>query len=49
MNDTILLLTGISVFGLMAIAVILTVVEFNSIRDRRARRRAKQSDAPEGQ
>jgi hypothetical protein len=35
MNDTTLLLTGIAVFGLMAIAVVLTVVEFNSIRQRR--------------
>jgi len=35
MNDTTLLLTGIAVFGLMAIAVVLTVAEFNSIRRRR--------------
>ncbi|MBT8040434.1 MAG: hypothetical protein HKO85_08510 [Xanthomonadales bacterium] len=40
MNDTVLLITGISVFGLMSIAVILTVMEFNSIRDRRSGRRA---------
>ena len=47
MNDTVLLITGISVFGLMSIAVILTVMEFNSLRDRRSRRRAashKKSD-----
>jgi hypothetical protein len=40
MNDTVLLITGISVFGLMSIAVVLTVMEFNSIRDRRSRRSA---------
>ena len=38
MNDTVLLITGISVFGLMSIAVVLTVMEFNSLRDRRTRR-----------
>ena len=28
MNDTVLLFTGIGVFGLMLIAIILTIVEF---------------------
>ena len=38
MNDTTLLITGIAVFGLMAIAVVLTVAEFLTI-DRRRRKR----------
>lgn len=38
MNDTILLLTGIAVFGLMAIAVVLTVSEFLTIERRRRKR-----------
>ena len=40
MNDTVLLVTGISVFGLMSIAVVLTIMEFNSLRDRRSHRGA---------
>ena len=36
MNDTILLFTGIGVFGLMLIAVILTVVEFAQMDKRRS-------------
>jgi hypothetical protein len=35
MNDTVLLVTGISVFGLMLIAIVLTVAEFNQLRRRR--------------
>jgi hypothetical protein len=37
MNDTVLLITGIGVFGLMLIAVILTVVEFSQMDKRRKR------------
>lgn len=37
MNDTILLMTGISVFGLMIIAIILTMAEFRQIRKQESR------------
>lgn len=37
MSNITLLLTGIAVFGLMAIAVVLTVVEFKTIGRRRRR------------
>ena len=37
MSDTVLLFTGIGVFGLMLIAVILTVVEFSQMDKRRKR------------
>ena len=37
MNDTILLMTGISVFGLMIIAIILTMAEFRQLREREER------------
>ena len=41
MNDTVLLLTGVMVFGLMFIAVILTVVEFRRIEKKEKNRLAK--------
>ena len=34
MDDTILLFTGISVFGLMLIAIVLTVLEFRNMDER---------------
>lgn len=40
MNDTVLLITGIAVFGLMLIGVLLTVVEFNTIFEQRKQRRS---------
>ena len=44
MNDTVLLITGISVFGLMSIAVVLTISEFNSLLDRRPQRRSESAE-----
>lgn len=41
MNDTVLLLTGISVFGLMLIAIVLTVLEFQQMKDRNAQNSSK--------
>lgn len=41
MNDTVLLLTGVMVFGLMVIAVILTIVEFKRIGKKDKARLAK--------
>jgi hypothetical protein len=46
MNDTILLFTGIGVFGLMLIAVILTVVEFAQMDERHKRVDSEASAAP---
>lgn len=43
MSDTVLFLTGLSVFGLMIIAIIMTVVEFREMQQRR-RNRAKRTD-----
>jgi hypothetical protein len=40
MSDTVLLITGIAVFGLMLIAVLLTIFEFNTIYEGRRQRRA---------
>ncbi len=34
MDDTILLFTGISVFGLMLVAIVLTVLEFRDMDQR---------------
>ena len=34
MDDTLILFTGISVFGLMLVAVILTVLEFRDLDER---------------
>jgi len=39
MSDATLLITGIAVFGLMVVAVVLTVVEFHSIGQRRRKRK----------
>jgi len=38
MNDTTLLIIGIAVFGLMAVAVVLTVAEFRTIGRRQRKR-----------
>ena len=35
MNDSILLLTGIGVFGLMVIAIVMTILEFQSLGERK--------------
>jgi hypothetical protein len=34
MDDTLILFTGISVFGLMLVAIILTVLEFRNLDER---------------
>jgi hypothetical protein len=34
MDDTLILFTGISVFGLMLIAIVLTVLEFKNLDER---------------
>jgi hypothetical protein len=34
MDDTLILFTGISVFGLMLIAIVLTVLEFRDLDER---------------
>ena len=47
MNDTVLLFTGIGVFGLMLIAVILTVVEFAQMDKRGNQGSAAMSGATE--
>jgi len=38
MNDTLLLLTGISVFGMMIVAIVMTVVEFREFTEKRIRK-----------
>jgi hypothetical protein len=45
MNDSVLLMTGIGVFGLMVIAIVMTVLEFKQLgeRQRRARRSGGES------
>ena len=48
MNDTILLFTGIGVFGLMLVAVILTVVEFAHI-DKRCKQTSSAQSATRSQ
>ena len=40
MSETVLLLTGIAVFGLMLIAVLLTIFEFNTINESRKQRQS---------
>ena len=34
MSDTVLFLTGVAVFGMMLVAIIMTVVEFQEINKR---------------
>ena len=38
MNDSMLLMTGIGVFSLMVIGMVLTVIEFRSIAKRKSRK-----------
>ena len=35
MSDTVLFLTGVAVFGMMLVAIIMTVVEFQQINKRK--------------
>ena len=35
MSDTVLFLTGVAVFGMMLVAIIMTVVEFQEINKRK--------------
>lgn len=42
MNDTVLLFTGVSVFGLMLVAIVFTVLEFRELGERRERRGSAQ-------
>ena len=41
MNDTLLLYTGVFVFGLMLVGVVLTVVEFRQLGKKDEKRRLK--------
>ena len=47
MSDTVLLLTGISVFGLMIVAMIMTVVEFRDFTEKR-RQKTSRTDSTDG-
>ena len=47
MNDTVLLMTGLSVFGLMIIAIILTVAEFRQLGKREDRQANRKSGGSE--
>ncbi len=38
MSDTVLFLTGLSVFGLMIVAIIMTVAEFREMQQKRHNR-----------
>jgi len=38
MSDSVLFLTGVSVFGMMAVAVIMTIVEFREMNAKRHRK-----------
>ena len=44
MNDTILLFTGASVFGLMLVGIIFTVLEFRQLGERDKQRRLAQKE-----
>ena len=35
MSDTVLFLTGVAVFGMMIVAIIMTVVEFHELKQRK--------------
>ena len=43
MSDTVLFLTGVSVFGMMVVAIVMTVVEFRELSAKRHRK----SDSPD--
>lgn len=47
MDDTILLFTGVSVFSLMLIAIILTVLEFRGMDERPEKYVARKPRRPE--
>ena len=44
MSNTVLLMTGIAVFGLMLIAVVLTVVEFGQVQRTKSSTPHEQAD-----
>lgn len=38
MSDTVLFMTGLSVFGMMMVAIIMTVVEFREMNEKQRRK-----------
>ena len=40
MNDSVLFMTGVSVFGLMLVAIVLTVIEFRDLKGRQQKRKS---------
>ena len=43
MSDTVLFLTGVAVFGMMAVAIVMTIVEFQEL-NRKRRSKSKLPD-----
>lgn len=38
MSDTVLFMTGLSVFGMMMVAIIMTIVEFREMNEKQRRK-----------
>ena len=47
MDDTLILFTGISVFGLMLVAIILTVMEFRTLDQQQGKHGSRKSKSYE--
>ena len=41
MDDSIIFMTGVSVFGLMLVGIVMTILEFRKIAERDARKRTE--------
>ena len=46
MDDSIIFMTGVSVFGLMLVGIVMTILEFRKIAERDARKRAERGERP---
>ncbi|MGA0265275.1 MAG: hypothetical protein ACO3KY_05250 [Lysobacterales bacterium] len=48
MDDSIIFMTGVSVFGLMLVGIVMTILEFRKIAEHDARKRAERGGRPAG-
>ena len=48
MDDSIIFMTGVSVFGLMLVGIVMTILEFRKIVERDAQKRTERGERPAG-
>ena len=48
MDDSIIFMTGVSVFGLMLVGIVMTILEFRKIAECDARKRTERGERPAG-